>query len=288
MTDGRGPRSPGRRIRCRPGPGRVGRRGADFRSRGRGGRRGVARPRRPRRPTGRRSRCSWSAATTARCWAPTANVVGGYSAALVSQGGRAAVISVDPAGALVAIQSVPYGRDVRAHSRTAGWPAAPAAGASCRPRSPTGKAVLSAFGLGADGRWTDLSGSDGFVSATDKAVAVVLEDALGAAVQVTDGTTTIWNVLAWNGSEFATLGCGPDGEAPGSGGAGPGRVPVVAVRVDGFALAGRRRVPSSRQHPRVGLGKRARAAEWVSLLMRCALTGTGGSNPLASAVCRAW
>ena len=77
-----------------------------------------------------------------------------------------------------------------------------------------GNAVLSAFGLGADGQWTDLSGSDGFVSATDKAVPVVLEDALGAAVQVTDGTTTVWNVLAWNGSEFATIGCGPGGDAP--------------------------------------------------------------------------
>ncbi len=141
------------------------------------------------------------------------DVVGGYSAALVSQGGRAAVISVDRAGTLVAIQSVPYGVTFAAQPDGR---LACGAGGRCLvlATQADGKAVLSAFGLGADGRWTDLSGSDGFVSATDKAVAVMLEDALGAAVQVTDGTTTIWNVLAWNGSEFATLGCGPDGDAP--------------------------------------------------------------------------
>ncbi|WP_157970758.1 hypothetical protein [Nakamurella deserti] len=142
-----------------------------------------------------------------------ADVVGNYSAALISQGGRAAMISVDPAGALVAVQAVPYGVTFAAQPDGR---LACGAGGRClvRAAQADGRAVLSAFGIGADGRWTDLSGSDGFVSATERAEVVELEDALGAAVQVTDGTTTVWNVLAWNGTEFATLGCGPGADAP--------------------------------------------------------------------------
>jgi hypothetical protein len=142
-----------------------------------------------------------------------ANVVGEWSAALIGQGGRAAIISVDPAGTLVGIQSVPYG--VTFAPQPDGQLAC-GAGGRCivRAAQADGRAVLSAFGLGADGKWTDLSGSDGFVSATDKALPVALEDSLGAAVQVTDGTTTVWNVLAWNGSAFATLGCSPGGDSP--------------------------------------------------------------------------
>lgn len=142
-----------------------------------------------------------------------ADVVAGYSAALISQGGRAAVISVDPAGGLVGIMAVPYGVTFAVQP---GGRLACGAGGRCLvvAAQSDGRVVLSAFALGADGNWTDLSGSGGFVSATTKGLPVALEDALGAAVQVTDGTTTVWNVLAWNGSAFATLGCGPDGDAP--------------------------------------------------------------------------
>lgn len=142
-----------------------------------------------------------------------ANVVAGYSAALISQGGRAAVISVDPAGALVGIMAVPYG--VTFATQPDGRLACGAGGRCLVVAAQSdGRVILSAFALGADGKWTDLSGSGGFVSATTKGFAVALEDALGAAVQVTDGTTTVWNVLAWNGSAFATLGCSPDGDTP--------------------------------------------------------------------------
>ncbi|MEP6980846.1 MAG: hypothetical protein ABJA16_08810 [Nakamurella sp.] len=142
-----------------------------------------------------------------------ADVVAGYSAALISQGGRAAVISVDPAGGLVGIMAVPYGVTFAVQP---GGRLACGAGGRCLvvAAQSDGRIVLSAFALGADGNWTDLSGSGGFVSATTKGLPVALEDALGAAVQVTDGTTTVWNVLAWNGSGFATLGCGPDGDTP--------------------------------------------------------------------------
>ncbi len=142
-----------------------------------------------------------------------ANVVDGYSAALISQGGRAVIAAIDPSGAPAGILAVPYGVTFAA---PADGRLACGAGGRCIvvAAMADGRAVLSAYGLAADGTWTDLSGSGGFVSATAKGLPVSLEDELGAAVQDTDGTRTVWNVLSWNGSAFATLGCGPDADTP--------------------------------------------------------------------------
>lgn len=142
-----------------------------------------------------------------------ANVVGSYSAALTTRGGRATLLAVDPAGTVAGVLNVPYGVSFPppAEGRLACG-----AGGRCVvvAGQPDGTAVLSVFELTAAGTWRDLSGAGGFVSATSKGAPVAIEDSLGVAIQVSDGATTVWTVLSWNGQQFSVLGCAPDGDAP--------------------------------------------------------------------------
>ncbi len=145
--------------------------------------------------------------------ATNSNVVGAVSAALISTEGRAALLSVNAAGAVLGVLNVPYGVTFPA---PAGGELACGAGGRCIvvAAQSDGHPILSAFQLAADGGWRDLSGNTGFVSGTAKGQAVAIEDALGVAIQVTDGSTTVWTVLAWDGSRFSSLGCAPDADSP--------------------------------------------------------------------------
>ena len=142
-----------------------------------------------------------------------AGVAGGLSVALISQNGRAVLLSLDGSGAVRGASNVPYGST---------FPSPPDGRLGCGGDArcvvvgaqPDGHAVLSAFQLNGDGSWTDLSGSGGFVSATGDGVAVPLEGGYAAAIKVSDGATTVWTVIAWNGSAFAVVGCTPDGATP--------------------------------------------------------------------------
>lgn len=142
-----------------------------------------------------------------------ADVVAGYSVALILRGGRATLLSVDGDGAVVGAINVPYGST---------FPAPPdgrlacGAGGRCvlAAAQPDGRTILSAYELGATGTWRDLSGTGGFLSATSSGGPVALEDAYGAAIQVSDGTTTVWTVLSWDGERFSSIGCAPDAPAP--------------------------------------------------------------------------
>jgi hypothetical protein len=136
----------------------------------------------------------------------------GLSAALVGQAGRGVLLSVDLAGAVQGASNVPYG---------ATFPAPPDRHLSCGNDSrcvvvaqdSSGRAVLSVFELGSDGQWADLSGSQGFVSATARGTALRVDGSTAVGIQVSDGSSTVWLVLAWNGSEFTTIGCAPDAES---------------------------------------------------------------------------
>jgi hypothetical protein len=142
-----------------------------------------------------------------------ADVVPGYSAALITSDGRGALLSVDGGGTVVGITNVPYGTTFAVPpdgQLTCG------AGGRCvvLAAQPDGRAILSAFALGSSGAWVDLTGSTGFVSATARGQAVSIEGAVGVAIQVSDGTTTVWTVLAWNGQAFNSIGCTADATTP--------------------------------------------------------------------------
>ena len=66
---------------------------------------------------------------------------------------------------------------------------------------------------------------------------------------------------------------------------GGSRIVAEPPLISRFAGVHRRQVglPAG-GHPQDGPGKRARAAEWDTLLMCCARKGTEGSNPSASAL----
>lgn len=145
--------------------------------------------------------------------ATRSNVAGDLSAALITSGGRATLLSVDAAGSVIGILNVPYG---------ATFPAPGDGQLACGDdgrcvvvaAQPDGRAILSAFLLTETGAWQDLSGSGGFVSATTRGQPVMAAGSVGVAIQVSDGTTTVWTVLHWNGELFATVGCAPDAAAP--------------------------------------------------------------------------
>lgn len=145
--------------------------------------------------------------------ATRAAVVGTYAAALISRGGRANLLSLDPTGTVVGIVNIPYGATFAAPPDRM---LACGAGGRCVvvAAQPDGRAILSAYQLADNGGWLDLSGAAGFVSATTKGLVVPLEDAYGVAIQVSDGTTTVWTVLSWNGTMYGSIGCAPDAETP--------------------------------------------------------------------------
>ena len=144
--------------------------------------------------------------------ATASSVSDGLSAALIGQNGRALLLSLDASGGVRGASNVPYGSTFP--SPADGRLACGADGRCVVVAAADGHAVLSAFQLNADGSWTDLSGSGGFVSATSDGLAVPLEGGYAAAIKVGDGSTTVWTVLAWTGSGFGVVGCTPDAAAP--------------------------------------------------------------------------
>jgi hypothetical protein len=138
------------------------------------------------------------------------NVTGNLSAALVSTSKGAVLLSVRPDGSPAGIINVPYG--VSFPAPAAGTlPCDSASRCVVTGRQPDGTAILSAFELGADGAWRDMSGTDAFPSATGQGRAADLDGdgVLEIAVQeATDGRTT-WLVFGWSGDRFTVLGCSP-------------------------------------------------------------------------------
>lgn len=135
----------------------------------------------------------------------------GLSAVLVTVKGRAALLSIDGSGAIKQVANVPYGST---------FPAPPNGVLPCDSagrclvigRTTEGKAIGSAFQLGAGGGWTDVSATGGFQSATDRGQVVDLDGEPGIAVQATGSGRTVWSVYAWGGSDgYQLVGCVPDG-----------------------------------------------------------------------------
>lgn len=80
-----------------------------------------------------------------------------------------------------------------------------------------GEAVVSAFSLGPDGTWRDVTAAGGFRSATGTvAIRDFTDDGLlDIAVQARQPRGVLWVVHAWSGDRFAVAGCALDpGSAP--------------------------------------------------------------------------
>lgn len=170
-------------------------------------------PTTPAAPTGQAISVELSGCDGCSVIASHQDVAGGYSAALISRAGRGAVVSVAADGQVRGVANIPYG---------ASFPAPTGALLPCddsgrcviTAAQSDGSAVLSVFSLDSNGQWTDLSGDSGYPSVTDRATAVDLDGTFGLAVQDSDGSSTVWLVLRWNGETFLVAGCAPDGPVP--------------------------------------------------------------------------
>lgn len=142
--------------------------------------------------------------------ASRAGVASGLGAALVSTGPGAALLSVRADGSRVGVINVPYGSSF---PRPAGGVLACDSGARCVVvgRQSDGTAILSAFLLGADGTWRDVSGSGGFPSATGVGAAADLDGdgRLELVVQEALADGVGWIVFAWAGDRYTVRGCAP-------------------------------------------------------------------------------
>lgn len=67
--------------------------------------------------------------------------------------------------------------------------------------------VVTAFGLGDDGRLTDLSPPDGFVSVGVPAQILDLDGEPGVAVLEVPGSEPVWTVYSWSGDTYGPVGC---------------------------------------------------------------------------------
>jgi hypothetical protein len=120
-------------------------------------------------------------------------------------------MAVDSSGEARSIANIPYGTTFPAPAD--GVLVCGATRCVIAAMSADGRAVLSAFEL-TDAGWVDRSGSGGFRSATSRGVPVLLDGGAAAAIQLSDGSTTVWTVLAWNGRNYTAAGCMPDAETP--------------------------------------------------------------------------
>ena len=142
-----------------------------------------------------------------------AGVTGNLSAALLAAGaGRAILVSVRADGSVGSAANMTYG----ATFATPSGGVLPCDDGRCVVvgiRS-DGHAVASAWSLGGDGRWTDVSIPGGFVSSTGSARAVDLDGELGIAVQL---GPSLWTTYAWSDtppdSGYSVLGCESDPSA---------------------------------------------------------------------------
>ncbi len=140
-------------------------------------------------------------------------VVPGFSAALISVGGRVALISLRADGSVGAATNVVNGST---------FPSPPGRllpcdlGGRCLVISLTadGTAVVSAFALGANGQWTAVGDGSGFPSSTGAAVTLDLDGDTGFAIQDTANGQTVWTVYSWHDVTFAPIGCSANGQQP--------------------------------------------------------------------------
>lgn len=145
--------------------------------------------------------------------ATRADVTGTLSAALATTARGAVLLSVRPGGGIAGVINVPYGATFPVPSGKS-LPCDRSGRCIVTGTQSNGHAVLSAFALSADGAWQDVSGNDGFPSATDRGVATDVngDGLLDIAVQESAGGLTTWMVLTWSGDRFSVLGCAPDAD----------------------------------------------------------------------------
>ncbi len=139
-----------------------------------------------------------------------AHAAGALSAALVASPTGAALVSARPDGSIVGVVNVPYGTAFPVPAGNA-LPCDASGRCIVSGRAASGTAILSAFQLGADGSWRDVSGNDGFRSATARGQAADVDGdgLLEVAIQEAGGGATRWMVFSWSGDRFALLGCAP-------------------------------------------------------------------------------
>lgn len=140
-------------------------------------------------------------------------VAGELSAALVATKRGAALVAVRPDGST-------GGQLAVAHGVTFPAPADGVlpcdSGGRCvvLAQRQGGAAIASAYALGADGTWSDLSGSNAFPSATERAGVIDVGGEIGIAVQESGEGRTGWIVLTWSGARYTVVGCAADSAKP--------------------------------------------------------------------------
>lgn len=135
-----------------------------------------------------------------------AEVVGELSMAVVSMpGGRTAAMAIRSDGSSASILAIPYGITF---PTPAGGVLPCDSGGRCLVAATTPDGgVVTALGLGADGKLTDLSPPDGFVSVGVPAQIVDLDGEPGVAVLEVPGTEPVWTVYSWIGDTYGPAGC---------------------------------------------------------------------------------
>lgn len=144
-------------------------------------------------------------------------VAGQWAAALVSTRRGAVLVAVAPDGSAGKPQAVTHGAVFEAPADGA-LPCDADGRCIVLARQRDGDAIASAYLLGADGTWLDLSGENAFPSATDRAAVIDVAGEPGIAVQESGGGRTGWIVLTWSGARYTVYGCAAD----------PRRTPTVA------------------------------------------------------------
>lgn len=135
-------------------------------------------------------------------------VAGSLSAALATNARGAVLLSVHADGGVAGAINVPYGATFPTPSGKS-LPCDDSGRCIVNGRQSDGHAILSAFHLDPGGSWRDVSGDDGFPSATATGLATDVDGdgLLDIAVQESAGDLTDWMVLTWSGGHFTVLGC---------------------------------------------------------------------------------
>lgn len=139
-----------------------------------------------------------------------ADVAGSLSAALATTPNGAVLLATKPTGTIAGAMNVPYGVTFPAPAGGV-LPCDISGRCFVLATQHGGNSVISAFALGSDGNWRDVTASGGFRSDTPvgAVVDVTGDGLLDVAVQASVGGKAVWRVLVWSGDGFAVLGCAP-------------------------------------------------------------------------------
>jgi len=139
-----------------------------------------------------------------------ADVAGSFSAALATTPNGAVLLAAKPTGTVAGAMNVPYGVTFPAPAGGV-LPCDMSGRCFVLATQHGGNSVISAFALGSDGSWRDVTASGGFRSDTlvGAVVDVTGDGLLDVAVQASVGGKAVWRVLVWSGDGFAVLGCAP-------------------------------------------------------------------------------